>query len=57
MGIFKKHGSAERSYRNAADKYDSEWVSHKVTGEEPTQWDDIQSAPYVPVEGYGEDDK
>ncbi len=57
MGIFKKHGSAERNYRNAADKFHSEWVSHEVTGEEPTQWDNIQSAPPVPVEGYKEDGK
>jgi len=57
MGIFKRHGDTQRTYRNAADKYDSEWVSSEVTGEEPTQWDDIQSAPFVPTEGYREDGK
>lgn len=58
MGIFgKKHGDAQRNYRNAADKFDSEWVSSEVTGREPSQLDDIQSAPPVPAGGYGEDGK
>lgn len=51
MGIFgKKHGESQANYRREADKYTSEWVSSDVTGDEPTEWDRIQSAP--PVAGW-----
>jgi hypothetical protein len=58
MGLFgKKHGDPQRNYRNAADNYDSEWLSHEVSHEEPTVLDDIQSAPPVSLNSGRKDKK
>jgi hypothetical protein len=55
MVSWKRHGKVEADYRAQADKYTSEWVSSEVTGDEPTVWDQIQSAP--PVAGWDKEDK
>lgn len=44
FGKKSKPFEAEAAYRDAADKYHGEWVSHEITGDEPTTQDEIQSA-------------
>ena len=49
----KRPFETQRRYREAADKYDSEWLDSAVFGNEPTPGDKVQSAP-PPIEAVTE---
>ena len=49
-----EYGETQRKYRDEADKYDSEWLSPDVTGDEPKTEDTVQgSSPVNSPRGLG----